>query len=348
MYCCAHCIGDYYLSTADAQAFYSSTTIGTCDYCDSTDEKLVEPERLFDRFSLFLSIYDESAMGDSLLEMIRYDWPLFQPEKIRVESAMHLLADILDIPDLKDRRFTVTTRSSKIPVPDWDGLREELLHKNRFFLSSSLDKDEKFETLLQALETKPDAVTDKLFRARIMDGTTIFKLSEMGAPPPAKATQGRANPSGISYLYLASDNITAICELRPHVGDLVCVAEFEIRSCRLIDLRQPRVDASPFKAQSEEDLLFMRSCLRLLEQLGEELSHPVRPQTAHIEYVPSQYLCEYIKSRGYSGVVYRSSLGKGFNVALFDTLIAKAVELKAYSVNKVDVVIEKHNPIEPT
>ena len=38
--------------------------------------------------------------------------------------------------------------------------------------------------------------------------------------------EGRANPRGIPYLYLASTRETALAEVRPWIGSLISVAQF--------------------------------------------------------------------------------------------------------------------------
>lgn len=43
-----------------------------------------------------------------------------------------------------------------------------------------------------------------------------------------RAKEGRANPKGISYLYLATQKQTALSEVRPSIGELVSLAQFEI------------------------------------------------------------------------------------------------------------------------
>lgn len=40
----------------------------------------------------------------------------------------------------------------------------------------------------------------------------------LGAPPPGLAGNGRLNRPGVSFLYLATDENTAVCEVRPHPG----------------------------------------------------------------------------------------------------------------------------------
>ena len=84
----------------------------------------------------------------------------------------------------------------------------------------------------------------------------------------------------------------------------------------------------------------MRGDIPFLARLGEELTRPVVPQSAAIDYVPSQYLCEFIKKCGYDGVMYRSSVGDGVNMALFDPARATPGAVTQRLVSRVLVEIE--------
>jgi hypothetical protein len=79
--------------------------------------------------------------------------------------------------------------------------------------------------------------------------------------------------------------------------------------------------------------------LPFLERLGDELTRPVIPQSAAIDYTPSQYLCEFIKKCGYQGVIYRSSVGDGINLALFDPARARCGTVTQHNVTRVLVEI---------
>jgi len=81
----------------------------------------------------------------------------------------------------------------------------------------------------------------------------------------------------------------------------------------------------------------MRSDLPFLERLGEELTRPVLPQAAAIDYTPSQYLCEFIKKRGFDGVVYRSCVSDGINLARFNPARAQARNISQIRVTRVSV-----------
>ena len=87
----------------------------------------------------------------------------------------------------------------------------------------------------------------------------------------------------------------------------------------------------------EADIGKMRSDLPFLARLGEELTRPVVPQAAAIDYTPSQYLCEFIKKCKYDGVIYRSSVSDGINLALFNPSLAESGAIAQYRVTRVSV-----------
>ncbi|MGZ5482965.1 MAG: RES family NAD+ phosphorylase, partial [Pyrinomonadaceae bacterium] len=168
-----------------------------------------------------------------------------------------------------------------------------------------------------------------------------FPTSQMGAPSSRYASYGRANPAGIPYLYLGSTETTAISEVRPHAGGTVCVAQFKTsNNLKLVDLRNPKKTVSPFELEDATAIGRMRSDLPFLLRLGDELTSPVLPEAAAIDYTPSQYLCEFIKRCGYNGVVYRSSVSAGINLALFDPTLAEAGAVASYRVTGVSVEVE--------
>ena len=172
---------------------------------------------------------------------------------------------------------------------------------------------------------------------------TVFRFlpAEMGAPPKRIASHGRANPAGIPYLYLGSNPKVTISEIRPHTGETACVADFTTPAdLKVIDLRSPRKMVSPFLLEDVIDIERLRNDLPFLERLGDELTRPVIPQAAAVDYIPSQYLCEFIKLCGYHGVIYRSSVSEeGINLALFDPPRATCGTVMQYRIAHVAVDI---------
>ncbi len=121
---------------------------------------------------------------------------------------------------------------------EWRALDEELRGTNRFFPNCTDFIDEVVSTCLSHNSRLTTAAEVLLFRARIMPWERRFNAepyptTEMGAPPPHLARGGRLNPGGIRYLYLASDQETALAEVRPWVEATVTVAEFQLPGRRL-------------------------------------------------------------------------------------------------------------------
>jgi hypothetical protein len=125
------------------------------------------------------------------------------------------------------------------------------------------------------------------------------------------------------------------------MADYTSVAEFTTPAdLKVIDLRSPRKMVSPFLLEDVIDIEKLRNDLPFLERLGDELTRPVIPQAAAIDYIPSQYLCEFIKNCRYQGVIYRSSVSPdGINLALFDPALACCGGVAQYRVTRVSVEI---------
>jgi hypothetical protein len=64
-------------------------------------------------------------------------------------------------------------------------------------------------------------------------------------------------------------------------------------------------------------------------------SQPVSADNPTTEYIPTQILAELFRKNGFDGVVYKSLLGEGFNVALFDIEAAKLVNCFLYDTKSV-------------
>lgn len=192
-----------------------------------------------------------------------------------------------------------------------------------------------FILLLESL-TKTYSTSRPFYRARVSDYKLDIK--DMRAPPNLSVTAGRANPIGISYLYLAENLNTCIAEVRPSNGCMVSVATFELKdeNLRFLDLTDPRKRAS-FLIQESDNLLDSLIHIDLLETFAEDLSKPVLPNRSHLDYIPTQFLCEYFKTVcGFHGLVFNSSFGKGKNLVLFDQDLVNDGDMKYVSISNID------------
>lgn len=333
--CCHACFGDRGLRRDIIPSLSSSS--GGCSYCFTNGVPLVEPRALRDLFELLISVYEPVASGLTLVDWLKHDWKLFSHPAMDVAHAKELLGDVLDDGDIVRKTFSPSAVYHSEALARWETLRDELMWKNRYFLDEALDTDRLRELLGHLIA---DDMPTNWYRARILDRDVPFPISEMGAPPKRKATHGRANPAGIPYLYLGSLPETAAAEVRPHTGEVACVANFTVAPpLNAVDLRNPRGLVSPFLLADAIAIGQLRADIAFLERLGDELTRPVLPSGAAIDYIPSQYLCEFIKKVGYDGVVYRSSVSEGINLALFDSTKAIPDSVSLYNVTKVSVEV---------
>ena len=71
--------------------------------------------------------------------------------------------------------------------------------------------------------------------------------------------------------------------------------------------------------------------------IGYAFSRPVTPDDPLTEYVPTQILSEAFRAHGFDGIVYRSLLAQGLNVALFDCSAAELINCGLYEVETVQL-----------
>jgi hypothetical protein len=335
MNCCAECFGDRGLRKSIIPL--RSTEIGRCSYCSSENVAVLAPSQLTEYFELLANAYQRDEGGKLLISWFREDWAMFDHPKMDDSRAKDLLAEILDDGEIVRETFSPAGNFEADRLGEWEKLRDELMYQNRFFPEAKIDLD-RLKILLPHLTMDAEEIPRLWSRARLQTDETPFDIAEMGAPPKRNAPHGRANPAGIPYLYLGSTWDTAISEIRPHTGEMACVAEFRTpNNLNLVDLQNPRKMVSPFLLKDAEDISRMRSDIPFLERLGDELTRPVLPHAAAIDYTPSQYLCEFIKKCGYKGVIYRSSVGKGMNLALFDPALAEPGNVTQHRVTRVSV-----------
>ncbi|MBN2001134.1 RES family NAD+ phosphorylase [candidate division KSB1 bacterium] len=281
----------------------------------------------------------DDASAKPLFQSIQEDWMLFNP-KIREDGIISILEDICADTQLPRQPHVPVKKPNLSKISQWNEFKEEIKHKNRFFPQKAPDI-ENLPDFFELLEIPSTELPEYIFRARIQKKDTSIPLEEMDKPSPEQSSNGRANPNGISYLYAAKNYYTAISEVRPYKGEMVTVARFRLKNdTKILDLRNPRVTISPFDVVEEESLASLHAEMPYLVMLGEVLSEPVVPRVADLEYLPSQYLCEFIKHRKFDGIMYKSSLTEGDNLALFSEDSYEPVDKQDYKVtsNNIEVV----------
>lgn len=179
-----------------------------------------------------------------------------------------------------------------------------------------------------------------LYRGRISDQHG-FSLKEMGPPPSKLATSGRANSAGINCLYLANDIDTIFHEIRARDFDYGTIGKFELKNeIHIIDLSKLET-ISPF-ANDEFEKVWFAINMKILQQMNNEIAKPLRRQDSELDYLPTQYIADFIKSLGYDGICYKSTLSSGLNYAIFNSTKFKCVNTEVYLVESVQ---PKYNKI---
>ncbi len=336
MNCCSNCFNDTFLETI---IVLISESLGNCDFCHMKDTHIISSQELNDYFQPLLDLYEIAEDdGKTIAQLLKNDWMLFA--SLDDGTAIKLLESIFDMEF--NGLFNSKQNGDEANILNWKDFKRELKHDNRYFPKKAPDYKHLSELLSHIILLYKD-VPQYLYRSRVNIDIGIIDITEMGKPPEKISTAGRANPIGIPYLYTASNIQTAIAEIRPHKGDNITVAKFQvIEPLTLVDLRNPRKSISPF-VLDEDGLNQIFTDLDYLCHLGDELSKPILPREAHLEYLSSQYLCELIKHSGYDGVIYKSSVGDGDNYAIFSDNKLEAIETKVYSVDNVEIVSNQIN-----
>ncbi len=213
----------------------------------------------------------------------------------------------------------------------WISFVNDLHRDNRFF------PDHNIQTYLENICTQFKTtieINEILYRARTMSEDDIFMaFSRRNQPfygfdkensymPPINQTvDGRANVNGISCLYLAREEETALIEVRPILSNKVSIAEIQVLS------QLSCVDLTIDTVHDSQDIN-----ISLKNYIDFWFSMPVQHYEKD-DYIPTQYIASYIKHKGYDGIIYKSSLNpNGKNVALFDGSKAAPISSRVVSV----------------
>ena len=84
--------------------------------------------------------------------------------------------------------------------------------------------------------------------------------------------------------------------------------------------------------------------MSILKKISREIAKPLRRQDSELDYLPSQYIADYIKSLGYDGICFRSTVNKaGVNYAIFDSKTFECIDVKLVYVNSVEYDVANAN-----
>lgn len=318
---------------------------GECHYCTGKNKKVIslEIERLKDYFGALLDIYIpiekiegySISEGELLKTIIKKEWNIFN-KKMPEASIERILRFILpEKEELYSTKVAIPIKREHEEISilrnsSWDEFVKEIKRENRFH-TKIFNKDN-FEYFLSKLSIKIEK-EKILYRGRLSTEEG-YAIEEMGAPPEGKASGGRVNPDGISCLYLAEDKDTIFQEMRVLKNDFITIGKFELeKDIVIVDLT--RIDKlSPFLDLDE--ILNHGINQKHLNEIAKEISRPQNRYNNSLDYLPSQYIAEHIKSLGFAGIKYKSTVRKkGINYAIFDETNFICKEVKVYQIKDV-------------
>ena len=225
---------------------------------------------------------------------------------------------------------------SLLRTNSWDDFVDSVKRRNRFHTNEiNLPILNRYCSLIRKVYKRGSV----FFRGRLSsrDG---FSPAKMGAPPPDEATAGRANSDGISCLYLASDHLTSIHEIRAGIFDYISVGTFELTQDMVVVDLGAIDNISPFIGEC--DLLEHAINKDHLRRMNLEIGRALRRSDSPLDYIPTQYIADFVKSivndggPEYSGIEYNSTISPGGrNLAIFYPDLFTCVDVKVYHVRKL-------------
>jgi len=334
--------------------------IGNCSWCRAKKVHVAPIVELAPLLRDVADMYQESEDGgEPLAWLLQEDWEIFSERivgKDQVVIGNELLDDLVTAilhADLHPKEiyegmdYTGRFRRSGLYhsslEEDWEERVARLFGESPPEQAIVLDPDFPVDPLEFAIEDRGRSFAPKepLYRARIHSDRARhdrFTLAEMGAPPPEKAKAQRANRVGEPVLYMATDEATALAEVRAWKRAVVAVARMKIQAdVRVLDLSDLGGFDSPFFV---ENLGWHVEAHELLWRFAEELSCPIMPNEPESHYKPSQHICDLVRKIPFDGITYPSAMGPGHNVVLFDPGAAVPIDLVYKQIVEVRLGVE--------
>lgn len=336
MNCCSNCFVD----TEIQKIISSHAKKGTCDFCCSSNTEIFPIDttnELSNIISSIVDIYEYCEDGQKLSQALIEDWKIFKQNE-STEKLIQSFCIILSSPENPIKPEKKVSLPARVHAENgifsghsWDEFSSKIKTENHFH--NTYFVPELFSPFLEYGLCSPRK-NKSFFRARIARNKQGFSEKDMGAPPIEKSHIGRINPEGIRVLYLADSKETAAREIRAGAFDYVSVGEFKLlKDAKLINLSKLS-EISPVIYSG--DLEHLAANMHTFSDISKTISKPLRRNDSTLDYLPTQYITEFIKSLGYDGIEYGSTCAPGNNFALFSDEIVKCTQVETLEVTNVN------------
>jgi RES domain-containing protein len=331
---CVHCFNDIELKQFIK---VNSNETGLCDYCSNDKySDLLDISELLDFFAEFVNIFKHDSSGKPLVGLIQSDWNLFSGE-IECNDILSDILLTLNSPFKPQENVNYIDEIIDC-VSYWEVLKEKIKWEKRFITNIDIFEELGWKLILK--KTFEWSKFEPLYRGRLhySGNQKEFGKENMGCPDKNLVPAGRANPQGIPYLYLSKHIVTVLYEIRATYLDDVSIGTFYTKDDNEIILVDFTEDASAF-SKVDEIVEYTKSML-LKRYISIDLSKPIRRYDSEIEYIPTQFICEYIRYiTDANGILFNSSLHNGGkNIVLFEQEKVECLKVDMHRVSSVDII----------
>jgi len=346
-FCCTNCFFDEWLI---GHIKIYGKRVNKCDFCGDKNNFAININEFEGLISPIVGLYtaitnfypmellkEGDHSNDMIWDKLTNDWGIFNTPDIAENILSAIYQD-----DPREGTF-YDFMNDAVAIEEewsiehytignlWNEFCVEIKHQNRFN-PKSFNKE--MINLIISANIETILTGNKFYRARIQRDKKPYKLNEMGAPAKDLAIYGRINPQGIPYLYLSENEETSISEIRPNILDKVNLAIFELeKDIKVIDLRNLNI-GSPFRWGDNLKEIYLNQAF--LNDFSATVSKPINFKTSYLEYLPTQFVSEYIKNRGFDGIIYPSSVCTGYNIALFNEEKCKCISVKKVDISTIN------------
>lgn len=359
MFCCQNCFVD-----EEIRGILSTNPHGRCDFCHSEDVPVYDLSQSGELSQVFEGLLDIYSLRTDLPKSYSFEhtdllknhlvnhWQIFskqfKPEEVhrlitaicwqRYEDQPELFCQPIGIREICDEEFMA--ENCILKQHTWQEFVEGIIKKNRFHIDYVNKKQLALFLKYATKEYKPGEI---FYRARISSNGKKFPPSGIGAPPVGQARAGRINPEGISVLYLADSIDTSLYEIRARLYDFVTVGQFKLKeTIKVIDFSGLN-RISPFITNQQDDISFVQYAVNFecLKIIANEIARPVRNDNA-LEYLPTQYICDFVHSQDYDGISYLSTVRQnGLNLAVFDPSVFDCISTELFDIKGINYSYDK-------
>lgn len=335
-------VGSSCFASLDMRSYCeASLQKGRCEITGIEGE-VVDSDDFDEFFSELLSMFVPSDTGTELYELAQKDWNIFANKDI----ASVLLNNIALSNGFANGSIEKVVYSDNVLdlIVSWENLKKRVSYSSRFFAQQSSDEQELWAECLQPNTSIPAGTA--CYRGRLnTDESNPYTAPELLKAPPAKfATSGRANSYGIPVLYLSLDKDTLMYETRALYGDKLSIGKFVTqKDLNVVDFNYVPDLYREYSRTGTDSLHDVVRFHFLMQAISKDMSKPMRRyDVKEIEYVPTQYVCDFIRQNGDAdGIMFASSLHLGgVNLVLFDVDAADCESVEVRTVGQLDMHYE--------